>query len=128
MEIILGLDPGGREGGGKFAWAVAEMSANAPISIRATGLKPDAQAALKAALERVGVGDRIVAAGIDSPMYWTPTGERRSDSRIREILGQRGAGSSAGGTVQHPNSLQGPASFRVQSPRSSCVGGSQAFR
>ena len=107
MELILGFDPGGSEDGGKFGWAVAEKTETAPVRIRATGAKPHASAAVKAALERVAPSDHVMAAGIDSPMYWTATGERKADLKLREILRQRGAGSSAGGTVQHPNSLQG---------------------
>lgn len=107
MELVLGLDPGGGEGGGRFGWAVAEKGEAAPVRIRATGTQSHAVAAISAAFEHVAPGDHVEAAGIDSPMYWTATGERKADLRLRKILRQRGAGSSAGGTVQHPNSLQG---------------------
>lgn len=107
MELILGFDPGGSEGGGRFGWAVAEMTGTLPVRIVATGAKAHAEAAVNAAFERVGSGDKVVAAGVDSPMYWTPTGDRKADRKLREILRERGAGSIAGGTVQHLNSLQG---------------------
>ena len=107
MELILGFDPGGSEGRGRFAWAVAEKTEGLPVRIVATGTKAHAQAAVEAAFGHVASSDRVIAVGIDSPMYWTPTGEREADQKLRNILGERGAGSMAGGTVQHPNSLRG---------------------
>ena len=107
MEVILGFDPGGNASGARFGWAVAEMSGEAPIRIIATGISAHAEGAVSAAFAQVGANDRVTATGVDSPMYWTPTGERRADLKLREILRERGAGTSTGGTVQHPNSLQG---------------------
>jgi hypothetical protein len=107
MELILGFDPGGNASGARFGWAVAENSEEVPVRVVATGTSAHAEGAVSAAFGCVAGDDRVVAVGVDSPMYWTPTGERKADLKLREILRERGAGSSAGGTVQHLNSLQG---------------------
>ena len=107
VELILGFDPGGDGADGKFGWGVAENSQSAPVWVRTTGAARHAEAAVKAALALVGPEDQVVAAGIDSPLYWTATGERRADLKLRDGIRLLGAGSSSGGIVQHPNSLKG---------------------
>lgn len=104
MDVLLGFDPGGRR---QFGWAALELTLDLPLRVRATGVSDDAAQAVAAALERVEPGERLRAAGIDAPLFWTPSGERGADLRVRAILRARGAGSTAGGTVQHPNCLQG---------------------
>ena len=83
------------------------MLFRSPVRVRTTGAERHAEAAVTAALNHVRPKDQVVAAAIDSPLYWTATGERVADVKIRNDICQLGAGSSAGGTVQHPNCLQG---------------------
>jgi hypothetical protein len=104
MDIVLGFDPGGAA---QFGWAVLECLKTTPLSVRATGVASHAQQAVDDSLRILSAGDRVVAAGIDSPLYWTPSGVRESDRHIRNIIRRAGARSVAGGTVQHPNCLQG---------------------
>jgi hypothetical protein len=104
MDIVLGYDPGGAA---QFGWAALEYSNALPLRVRATAVANHAQQAVEDSLRVVSGGDRVVAAGIDSPLYWTASGVRESDRRVRDIIRRAGARSSAGGTVQHPNCLQG---------------------
>lgn len=104
MDIILGFDPGGAA---QFGWAALECSGALPLRVRAAGVANHAEQAVDSALAVLSPQDRVVAAGIDSPLYWTPSGVRESDRRVRDIVRRAGARSSAGGTVQHPNCLQG---------------------
>jgi hypothetical protein len=48
-----------------------------------------------------------VAAGIDALLFWTPTGTRKVDAMVRDVLRACKA-TSPGGTVQQLNSLRGP--------------------
>jgi hypothetical protein len=104
MDIILGFDPGGVN---QFGWAVLEYSQTVPLHVRATEVANHALQAVNAALALLQADDHLIAAGIDSPLYWTPSGERMSDLRVRDIIRRVGARSAAGGTVQHPNCLRG---------------------
>lgn len=101
-EYYIGFDPGGV---GSFGWAVAAGEGAGIPTIVATGEAPNARVALEAAGQFVGDG-RLAAAGIDAPLFWTPTGVRRADARVRRELHARGA-PSPGGTVQQLNSLRG---------------------
>jgi hypothetical protein len=104
MDVVLGFDPGGVS---QFGWAILECSKVLPLRVRASGVANNAQQAVGATLAELHARDHVMAAGIDSPLYWTPTGERESDRRIRDIIRRAGARSAAGGTIQHPNCLQG---------------------
>lgn len=104
MDIVLGFDPGGAA---QFGWSALECSPDLPLRVLAAGLANHAEQAVDSALAVLSPQDRVVAAGIDSPLYWTPSGVRESDRRVRDHVRRAGARSSAGGTVQHPNCLQG---------------------
>lgn len=103
MHIALGFDPGGYR---QFGWAVLERETPRIPIVRKTGTSSNAKDALESALSWVTRADSIVGVGIDSPLYWTSTGERVADQRIRERIRELGAPNAAG-TVQHPNSLRG---------------------
>ena len=74
--------------------------------LRAAGSACHAENAVAAACAKLETGDRVIAAGIDSPMYWTPSGLREAEAIVRDAMRSRGA-PNVGGTVQHPNSLRG---------------------
>jgi len=103
MNIALGFDPGGT---GQFGWAVLECPAADIPKLRDAGTAKHAEEAVSAAVDRLQADDDVVAAGIDSPMYWTPSGEREADGIVRNAMRSCGA-RNVGGTVQHPNSLRG---------------------
>jgi hypothetical protein len=103
MGALLGFDPGGEDG---FGWSVADDTPTLPLTVRATGVVDNAQGAVDAAMTQVKKGEPVVAAGIDAPLFWVPTGDRNVDRIVRSEL--RGLGArSPGGTVQAVNSLRG---------------------
>lgn len=99
-KTIVGLDPGGARA---FGWCVVEDGRKLPLRVRASGVANDAGAAVVAVDEHVA-GDAIVAAGIDAPMFWSASGDRRVDAHVRRVICGRGGSS---GTVGHVNSLRG---------------------
>jgi len=103
MSVVLGFDPGGK---GNFGWCVAELSTNLPISIRETGNADNAEEALLSSQSVIKDDEAIIAAGLDAPMYWTPSGGRNADNVLRETIKALGA-PSPWGTVQSVNSLRG---------------------
>jgi predicted nuclease with RNAse H fold len=99
---FVGFDPGGDK---RFRWCVVE-GARRPLSVIRSGCVSDAAAAVEAVLRAVGAPFRIDGVGIDSPLFWVPSGRRRVDSIVREAIKSTGA-PNAGGTVQQVNSLRG---------------------
>ncbi|RJR32320.1 MAG: DUF429 domain-containing protein [Desulfobacteraceae bacterium] len=99
---FIGLDPGGD---GQFGWCVAEGTAW-PLSLVSHGCVRDAATAIQSLLERLGPLEDVNAVGIDSPMFWTPSGSRLVDEIVRKAIRKAGA-PNVGGTVQHINSLRG---------------------
>src|SRR5262249_33766894 len=97
---FVGLDPGGD---GQFGWCVL-IGARLPLSIVQSGCSADADGAVGSLLDVIGVSADIHGVGIDSPLFWTPSGARRVDRIVREAIKKAGA-PNAGGTVQHVNSL-----------------------
>jgi hypothetical protein len=101
--VILGFDPGGEK---RFGWCVAERTNNGRLRLRAWDIASHAAGAVTAALREAGPFGKVEAAGIDSPLFWVADGDRKADKSIRSAMKRLGA-SSASGTVQHINSLQG---------------------
>ena len=99
-NLILGLDPGGEN---RFGWCISEDTEYLPLSILHRGVASHAQGAIDAALRLGGTG-RIVGAGIDSPLFWTPDGDRKVDKLLRQSIRRKGGPTS---TVMSVNSLQG---------------------
>jgi len=54
----------------------------------------------------IGQDEQIVGVGIDAPLFWVATGDRKVDKIVRSELRKRRA-ESPGGTVQAVNSLRG---------------------
>lgn len=103
MNVVLGFDPGGK---GAFGWAIAQFDGGLPLQLKACGDADHAQEAVEDIRALLGPSEKVVAAGIDSPLYWTPSCDRAADSMVRQWLRDQGA-PSPGGTVQHVNSLRG---------------------
>lgn len=96
MCVLLGFDPGGSTGR-RFGWCVIEDAPSLPLVVRAKGRAANADEAVRCALHVAG-DSKIVAAGIDAPMFWVATGGRIVDGIVRDA--QRGR-------VLAVNSLQG---------------------
>lgn len=108
LDVVLGFDPGGKGG---FGWSVCSVVDGALQPPPVTGLADEAKQALGRVCEalktRTTVGDaRILAAGIDAPLYWSYGSGRRVDDVVREALRATGFPTPSG-TVQHFNSLKG---------------------
>lgn len=100
---LAGFDPGGED---HFGWCVAEVQPEAALVVRKAGVVSGAPLAVAEALQAIPAGSELVAAGIDSPLYWSATGDRHADAVIRDRIRRLGC-VTAGGTVQHVNSLRG---------------------
>ena len=103
MNYYLGFDPGGKR---SFGWAVARIGNGASIVLVTSGCAAHAREAIDEALRHVPSEYDPVAAGIDAPLFWTPTGTREVDAMVRGVLRACKA-PSPGGTVQQLNSLRG---------------------
>jgi hypothetical protein len=103
VNYYLGFDPGGNS---VFGWAVAKSEDSDSLEVVASGCADHALEALEEALSLLPLASDPVAAGIDAPLFWTPTGVRHVDERVRAVLRRQGA-RSPGGTVQQLNSLRG---------------------
>ena len=100
---IAGFDPGGK---GNFGWCVVEASDRLPLFLRRSGIESNAADAVGRVLQAVPRSESLIAAGIDSPLFWSATGDRNADRVIRKQIAELGATASSG-TVQHVNSLKG---------------------
>lgn len=100
-NLIVGLDPGGRNA---FGWCVSEDTECLPLSVGNCGVASHAQGAVDAALGHARTADRIAGVGIDSPLFWTPDGDRSVDKLLRQEIRRRGGATS---TIMNVNSLQG---------------------
>ena len=92
MNIFLGFDPGGAgTGKGNFGWSICG-EVDGQLQRVKTGLAKEAWDALnqvKGELEsynRQGSA-RVLAAGIDAPLFWTKTGKREVDAFIEQKSG-----------------------------------------
>lgn len=101
--LVLGLDPGGQ---GQFGWCVADLGTGPTPIVRLVGTADHAAGALSDIRKHVGDLAKIVAAGIDSPLFWVADGDRRVDKTIRSAMRRAGA-TNVHGTVQQVNSLRG---------------------
>ncbi len=103
MSVILGFDPGGEDG---FGWAILQSADTLPLRLLSGGVADNASEVLVAIRRALPPGEHPLAAGIDAPLFWATTGDRRVDYVLRAALRRLGA-RSPGGTVQAVNSLRG---------------------
>jgi predicted nuclease with RNAse H fold len=101
MKFLLGFDPGGER---KFGWAVVRHSKSLPLQVCDTGIVDHAEAAVSVAFDYVKDTKQVVAVGIDAPMFWTPSCQRRVDCIVRHAIQER---RDSGRTVLRINSLRG---------------------
>ena len=99
-QTYVGIDPGGINA---FGWCVMDSSAaELSVSRMETGTCSGISEAIPE-IERL-CEIHPVGLGIDAPLYWVRTGERKSDQKIRKAVAKAGGSSS---TVGHVNSLRG---------------------
>ena len=82
IDVVLGFDPGGRTGR-KFGWCICQSELG-HLRIYQTGRATNAENALTEVSNALPPSARVLASGIDAPMFWTNTGERMVDDIIRE--------------------------------------------
>ena len=82
VDVILGFEPGGKTGS-KFGWCICQ-SDTGQLRVCKTGRATNAEDALKQVSSGLPPSARVIASGIDAPMFWTNTGERKVDSIIRD--------------------------------------------
>jgi hypothetical protein len=100
MKTFIGIDPGGVKA---FGWCVMDAALPAlSVSRIVTGTCSGISQAIPE-IERI-CATQPVGAGIDAPLYWARSGERKSDQKIRKAVANAGGSSS---TVGHVNSLRG---------------------
>jgi len=100
MNTFIGIDPGGVNA---FGWCVMDaalpaLSVNRMVTGTCSGIS-EAISEIEGICETQPVG-----AGIDAPLYWALSGERKSDQKIRKAVAKAGGSPS---TVGHVNSLRG---------------------
>lgn len=97
-KYFIGFDPGGANA---FGWAVLlEYNANLEViqsSIASTATEAFSQAS-------AACPTPPLAVGIDAPLFWSPSGDRNADRKVRRMVCDQGGSS---GTVSHVNSLRG---------------------
>ncbi|MFW2356746.1 MULTISPECIES: DUF429 domain-containing protein [unclassified Hydrogenophaga] len=96
--LVVGLDPGGNNA---FGWVIAAGTFAAPRFLSG-GVCSSAQAAITEVQNNLTC--EMAAVGIDAPLFWSSSGDRRADVHVRRLV--CAAGGQAG-TVGHVNSLQG---------------------
>lgn len=101
MGIYAGFDPGGHNG---FQWAVVSGD-RSHLKLEGRGVAHRAQGAFEAVSGFVD-NTKISAVGIDAPLFWIPTGDRRADQLVRKAIRKCGC-QTAGGTVGAVNALRG---------------------
>lgn len=95
---FVGFDPGGAHA---FGWAVLSGSGQS-LTLSAGGVGSSAFDAVSSAA--AALPEPPAAVGIDAPLFWALTGDRRADSYVRRFVCSKGGFS---GTVGHVNSLRG---------------------
>ena len=88
--VVLGFDPGGRNDdapSGNFGWSICQIVGSRLRRLE-TGLARDAVDALgQVHQELVRQGHpRVLAAGVDAPMFWGQRGNRAVDDVVKQAL------------------------------------------
>ena len=106
--IVLGFDPGGR---GNFVWSVCLTDGGNLLTVSKTGLGGDAEDVIgkvRIEMESLGLsGGKVLAAGIDAPMFWGGKGNREIDDLISKEIKKGGSSGKGKPRVLAVNSLWG---------------------
>ncbi|MFQ6097580.1 MAG: hypothetical protein ACE5O2_07625 [Armatimonadota bacterium] len=101
-NYVAGFDPGGKR---SFGWCVLEYQDTVPLFVTDAGVVSSAIQAKRKTEELCRLaGGEIRAIGVDAPLFWDPSGDRRVDKHLRHIVsGARGDQR----TIMPVNSLNG---------------------
>ena len=106
--IVLGFDPGGQ---GNLGWSVCQTDGGDLLTVLKTGLGGDAEDVIgkvRMAMESLGLsGVKVLAAGIDAPMFWGGKGNREIDDLISKEIKKGGSSGKGKPRVLPVNSLWG---------------------
>ena len=106
--IVLGFDPGGQ---GNFGWSVCLTDGSNLLTVSKTGLGGDAEDVIgkvRMEMESLGLsGVKVLAAGIDAPMFWGGKGNREIDDIISKEIKKGGSAGKGKPRVLAVNSLWG---------------------
>ena len=106
--IVLGFDPGGQ---GNFGWSVCLTDGGNLLPPSKTGLGGDAEDVIgkvRMAMESLGLsGAKVLAAGIDAPMFWSGKRNREIDDLISMEIKKGGSAGKGKPRVLAVNSLWG---------------------
>lgn len=102
VDVVLGFDPGGA---GNFGWSICTVGGGQLCTLQ-TGVASHALEAIRTVSSKLPLDARVVAAGIDAPMFWSNIGGRQVDKIVREAITHHGC-KTAPGIVQHVNALRG---------------------
>ena len=86
VDIVLGFDPGGAN---NYGWSICKID-NCSLSIYKTGVASHALEVIRTVSSRLPSNARVLAVGIDAPMFWSGAGNRKVDRIVREALRRRG--------------------------------------
>ena len=105
-DVFLGFDPGGwGKGDGNFGWSICTEEDGQLVRFD-SGTVRDAVDAVERVCGRLPDNRRVLAAGIDAPMFWNARGRREIDEVIRQELTKIGY-REVHKIVLHLNSLFG---------------------
>lgn len=108
--IVLGFDPGGKTEK-KFGWSVCCTDGSNLLTVLKTGLGGDAEDVIgkvRMAMESLGLSRaKVLAAGIDAPMFWSKKGDRQIDDTIRKEINKGSSTRKVKPSVLAVNSLRG---------------------
>ena len=106
--IVMGFDPGGR---GNFGWSVCLTDGGNLLTVSKTGLASDAEGAIHQVQQVMESLDpsmlKVLAAGIDAPMFWSGKGNREIDDLISKGIKKGGSSGKGKPRVLAVNSLWG---------------------
>ena len=103
-QVYVGFDPGGL---GNFGWCVAEATDAQSLCVLESHDENNAKSATDAVLGLTKTKTaKIIAIGIDSPLFWSSEGDRVVDRDVRGAIKRKHC-PTLGGTVQNVNSLRG---------------------
>lgn len=106
--IVLGFDPGGQ---GNFGWSVCQTDGINLLPPSKTGLASDAEGAIHQVQQVMESLDpsmlKVLAAGIDAPMFWDGKGNKEIDDLISKEIKKGGSSGKGKPRVLAVNSLWG---------------------
>ena len=107
VDVFLGFDPGGRKDKKtkepRFGWSICKDGPGKP-QLLCSGTAGYAQEVFQRVLDNLPKDACVRASGIDAPMFWAYTWDRKADLAIRQKLRCKGDQKTS---VQHINSLAG---------------------